>query len=73
MKTLRGMTWNHDRGLKPMLATAELFEKRNPGVSISWEARTLQEFADFPVDELAKRYDLIVLDHPHMGTAARDG
>jgi multiple sugar transport system substrate-binding protein len=73
MKTLRGMTWNHDRGLKPMLATAGLFVKRNPGVSISWEARTLQEFADFPVDELAKRYDLIVLDHPHMGTAARDG
>jgi multiple sugar transport system substrate-binding protein len=67
------MTWNHDRGLKPMLATADLFEKRNPGVSISWEARTLQEFADFPVDELARRYDLIVLDHPHIGTAARDG
>ena len=38
-----------------------------------WEARSLQDFADYPVDELAKRYDLIVLDHPHMGTAARDG
>lgn len=73
MKTLRGMTWNHDRGWKPMLATAELFEKRTPGVHIAWEARSLQEFADFPINELARRYDLIVLDHPHMGTAARDG
>jgi multiple sugar transport system substrate-binding protein len=73
VKTLRGMTWNHDRGLKPMLATAALFEQQNSGVRVSWEARSLQEFADFPVDELAKRYDLIVLDHPHMGTAARDG
>ena len=73
MKILRGMTWNHDRGLKPMLATAAAFEQKNPQVRISWEARSLQDFADYPVDELAKRYDLIVLDHPHMGTAARDG
>jgi multiple sugar transport system substrate-binding protein len=71
--TLRGMTWNHDRGLKPMLATAALFQKKNPEVSLSWEARSLQDFADYPLKELAKRYDLIVLDHPHMGTAARDG
>jgi multiple sugar transport system substrate-binding protein len=67
------MTWNHDRGWKPMLATAAAFQQRNPQVTISWEARSLQDFADYPVDELAKRYDLIVLDHPHMGTAARDG
>lgn len=73
MKTLRGMTWNHDRGLQPMLATAAAFQQRNPQVIISWEARSLQDFADYPVDELAKRYDLIVLDHPHMGTAAREG
>jgi multiple sugar transport system substrate-binding protein len=71
--SLRGMTWNHDRGLKPMLATAAVFEEKNPDVKISWEARSLQEFADYPIDELARRYDLIVLDHPHMGTAARDG
>jgi multiple sugar transport system substrate-binding protein len=67
------MTWNHDRGLKPMLATAAVFEQQNPDVRIAWEARSLQDFADYPLDELAKRYDLIVLDHPHMGTAARDG
>ena len=73
MKTLIGVTWNHDRGLKPMLATSAKFEEQNQDVRISWEARSLQQFADFPLDELAKRYDLIVLDHPHIGTAARDG
>jgi multiple sugar transport system substrate-binding protein len=67
------MTWNHDRGLKPMLATAAVFEQKNPDVTISWEARSLQDFADYPLDDLATRYDLIVLDHPHMGTAARSG
>ncbi|MDQ2775845.1 MAG: extracellular solute-binding protein [Acidobacteriota bacterium] len=73
MKLLTGITWNHDRGLKPMLATAAEFERRSPDVRISWEARSLQQFADFSLDELAKRYDLIVLDHPHMGTAVRAG
>jgi multiple sugar transport system substrate-binding protein len=73
VRTLRGMTWNHDRGLRPMLATAAVFEREKPQVRILWEARSLQDFADYPLEELARRYDLIVLDHPHMGTAARDG
>lgn len=73
MKLLKGMTWNHDRGLNPMLATAAEFEQRFPDVRISWEARSLQQFADFSLEELTKRFDLIVLDHPHMGTAVETG
>ena len=73
MKTLRGVTWKHDRGVKPMLATAAEYEQRYPDVRIVWESRSLQEFADFSVEELTRRYDLVVLDHPHMGTAVRAG
>ena len=66
---LRGITWNHERGLDPLLATASLFEQQT-GTRISWTARPLQAFADAPAPELAKRYDLLVLDHPHIGETA---
>ena len=31
---LRGITWNHTRGLVPMVAAAQRFEELNPGVRI---------------------------------------
>jgi multiple sugar transport system substrate-binding protein len=71
--TLRGMTWKHDRGLAPMLATAAQFAKSHPDVSIGWEARSLQGFADHPIRDLAEEFDLLVLDHPFMGTVAKGG
>ena len=71
MALLRGVTWRHDRGLAPMLATAARFCDQHSGVSIEWEARSLQEFGDAPLDVLARRYDLIVVDHPFIGTVAQ--
>jgi multiple sugar transport system substrate-binding protein len=40
---------------------------------VTWEVRTLQAFADHPVEELAGAYDLIVLDHPSIGVAVGAG
>jgi multiple sugar transport system substrate-binding protein len=71
--TLRGMTWKHDRGLAPMLATAAQFAESHPDVLIEWEARSLQGFADHPIRDLAEGFDLLVLDHPFMGTVAKGG
>ena len=73
MIRLRGMTWRHDRGLAPMLATAHQFSLEHPGVSIEWEARSLREFGEAPVEHLAKRYDLVVLDHPWMAALSQSG
>ena len=70
---LRGITWCHTRGFTPMTATAQRFEELNPNVRISWDKRSLQAFADEPIDELAKRYDLLVIDHPWAGFAAKTG
>ncbi len=56
-----------------MTATAQRFEELNPDVRISWDKRSLQAFADEPIDQLAKRYDLLVIDHPWSGFAARTG
>jgi len=60
------MTWSHPRGYDPMVACSALW-KQKTGVSIEWEKRSLQDFESFPVEELARAYDLIVIDHPHVG------
>ena len=67
---LRGMTWKHTRGLAPMAATAACFCEWHPDVSIEWEARSLSDFGEAPVENLATQYDLVVLDHPYMGALA---
>jgi multiple sugar transport system substrate-binding protein len=66
------MTWKHDRGLAPMLATAARFQEEHPEVTIEWEARSLQEFGESSVRAFAERYDLLVIDHPFMGEVARE-
>ncbi|QPC94379.1 ABC transporter substrate-binding protein [Mesorhizobium sp. INR15] len=64
--TLKGMTWSHPRGYDPMVACSALWRERT-GVAIEWDKRSLQDFESFPVEELARAYDLIVIDHPHVG------
>ncbi len=70
---LRGMTWDHSRGFDPMVATAREWSRRHPGVTIDWEKRSLQAFADRPIREMADAYDLMVIDHPHVGEVAAEG
>ncbi|MCR9138421.1 MAG: extracellular solute-binding protein [Alphaproteobacteria bacterium] len=70
---LRGMTWDHSRGFDPMVATSQAFGERHPGVAIHWEKRSLQAFADRPIEDMADSYDLMVIDHPHVGEVARTG
>jgi multiple sugar transport system substrate-binding protein len=70
---LRGITWEHSRGFDPKVATAREYERLHPNVRIVWEQRSLQEFANGPVDDLAQRFDLLVIDHPHMGAVAKSG
>ena len=66
MTVLRGMTWSHPRGYDPLVACARLWRERM-GVEIACDGRSLQDFKSFPINELAARYDLIIIDHPHVG------
>lgn len=72
MIVLKGIAWNHTRGFTSVAATAQRFEELHPGVSIVWEKRSLQGFADASTAELASRFDLIVMDHPHAALAATE-
>jgi multiple sugar transport system substrate-binding protein len=71
---LRGITWNHTRGYLPLVAATQRFHEIHAGaVDIVWEKRSLREFEATPVDELAARYDLLVIDHPFVGYASATG
>ena len=70
MKVLNGITWGHSRGITPLLAVSQRYTELHPDVEIRWKKRTLQEFADFPIEKLTNEYDLLIIDHPWAGCAA---
>jgi multiple sugar transport system substrate-binding protein len=71
---LRGSSWDHERGHAPMVATAAEYERLTGGaVRIRWEPRSLKDFGVASVEDLARDYDLVVIDHPHIGLIAETG
>ena len=70
---LRGVTWEHERGHDSIVAAGEEYATQHPEVSLRWDARSLQSFADQPLEQLANEYDLLVIDHPHVAGAASAG
>jgi multiple sugar transport system substrate-binding protein len=70
---LRGITWNHSRALPPLVATAQRFEEQHPGVRIQWEKRSLHDFGHADLSTLARKFDLLVIDHPMVGDAELTG
>ncbi len=68
MIKLNGITWDHARGYDPLIAASELYEKEND-VQVNWHKRSLANFGDQSLVTLAKQFDLIIIDHPHVGVA----
>lgn len=67
---LRGLTWDHPRGYRGLEAATRRFAAEHD-VDVSWTRRSLTSFGDTPIDALARDYDLLILDHPHIGIAAQ--
>lgn len=63
-----GLTWDHPRGYRALEAAAASVAPAQ-GLSIAWDRHPLEGFESHPIADLAERYDLIVLDHPHVGEA----
>ncbi|WP_431210843.1 hypothetical protein ACQ86N_33535 [Puia sp. P3] len=70
MRELKGITWGHSRGYTPLAASAQRWSELFPDVVIRWDKRTLQQFADYPIEKLTEEYDLLIIDHPWVGRAA---
>lgn len=56
----RGLTWDHPRGFNALNAA---------GGPVDWAVQPLEGFESAPIAELCAEYDLVVLDHPHLGEA----
>lgn len=56
-----------------MRACGEAWEQLHPEIELVWEFRSLTAFGEEPIEEVAHRYDLIMIDHPFCGTADATG
>lgn len=70
--TLKGAAWDHPRGYDPLVACSGLWREQS-GVEVVWDRRSLQDFESYPLARLARDYDLLVIDHPHIGEAVAAG
>lgn len=79
---LRGMTWDHPRGYAPLDTLARLDARSGPRGPypyepvrrpLRWERRPLEDFESRPLAILTPDYDVLVVDHPSLGTAVADG
>ena len=65
----RGLTWDHPRGYTALAAAAA----QTSELSLHWDKHPLEGFESHPIADLCARYDLVVLDHPHVGEAVAAG
>jgi multiple sugar transport system substrate-binding protein len=69
--TWRGLTWDHPRGYRALEAATREAEKS--GLALTWDRHPLEGFEAHPIADLCARYDVVVLDHPHVGEAVAAG
>lgn len=70
--TLRAIGWDHPRCARPMTAAAAAWREVT-GVAVRWDFRPLTAFNDQPLEQLARGYDLMVIDHPMIPEAVASG
>jgi len=67
-----GLTWDHPRGFDALsFAAQEWFKEHN--ILLTWKKQPLEGFESHPIHDLLMQYDLVVLDHPHLGDAIDSG
>lgn len=69
MTAYKALTWDHPRGYNALAAAAATLDPERDGLSIEWDKQPLEGFESHPIADLCARYDLVVLDHPHVGEA----
>ena len=74
-----GITWDNPRGKNALYASIPVARERL-GLDISWNAHSLEHFEAHPIDDLAERFDLVIMDEASqlkpeeaIGSIARGG
>ena len=66
-----GLTWDHPRGFSALSAASRDFNLESQGASLEWVKQPLSGFEEHSIAELAEKFDLLILDHPHVGDAVQ--
>lgn len=69
MTAYQALTWDHPRGYNALAAAAAGLDSQSDGFTIQWHKQPLEGFESHPIADLCARFDLVVLDHPHVGEA----
>jgi multiple sugar transport system substrate-binding protein len=69
MNAYVGLTWNHPRGFRALDASAQRWS--SGAFEIRWDRQSLEEFEARSISDICSDYDLVVLDHPHIGDAVK--
>jgi len=72
MTLMKALGWEHPRCVDPMIAASTSWSLQT-GTTIEWTFRPLSHFNDQPTADVASEYDLIILDHPGIPSAAASG
>lgn len=67
-----GLTWDHPRGFDALAEAARRVNEGQTEPLVQWDKQPLEGFESAPIADLAARYDLLVLDHPHIGEAVAE-
>lgn len=70
--TWQGLTWDHPRGYDALAEAARRVNADRAAPLIHWDKQPLEGFESAPITDLTARYDLVVLDHPHIGEAVAE-
>jgi len=72
MSRYRGLTWDHPRGYRALRAAAAPGSGAPP-CDIEWDVQPLEGFESASLAQTAASYDVLVIDHPHVGDAVEQG
>ena len=71
--SLKGLAWGHRRATGPLDPLGSAFRASGHEVDIIWTVRPLSDFEHQPLAEIARQYDLLILDHPFCGDITESG
>ena len=69
---IKGIAWDHRRCWGPLEASIAPYHKAT-GQEVVWDRRSLYSFGEGDLGSFCRAYDLVIYDHPFVGTAASEG
>ena len=69
---IKGIAWDHRRCWGPLEASIAPYLEAT-GEEVIWERRSLFSFGEGDLGSFCRSYDLVIYDHPFVGTAVAEG